>query len=566
MRRFASVLLVTVVFVLGACTDGESPPVTSTPALAAPTTVSAVTDSDGDGWTDAQELNAGTDPHRVDADSDGYWDPLDPNPVDSNILASGKTPTEGLAAFPISPIPTSPTPAAATPDVQSVVDRWLRAYNGGDSEGLASIYADDVIASVLPFFSIEGKAGVLEGDSQDFAAGVQGALSNPSVVGNRLTADASFTSPRVGTLTSAVEIVVEGGKLSSMIFTLDEESQEKFREAFSSEGGTAPGPSPIPTATPKPPLTQTSPSSDQARFTGATISQTDIPYGPHELQKLDVYYIETFVDAPIVVWVHGGGWMAGNKGFGEEVWSFYNRLGFVLVSTNYRLTTEEGENTFPTPVNDVACAVAWIKKNAAKYGGDGNTLVIMGQSAGAHIGAMLAYNRERNWLEDCGIRDEEIAFKGFIGSGGPYDLAALPLRRWQPGCLLMDLLKLETCGEGDTRWTEGDPGKIAEASPITFVSPGDPPAILATGQKDCLVSLPDPDTGGCTANSLGMAQALDRLGIYNKLLIYAGCGHGAFFGSLYTGEEVADFLTSPTSLESPGGAKVISPRRPCAEN
>ncbi len=50
-------------------------------------------DSDGDGWTDAQEQNAGTDPYGVDTDGDGYWDPQDPNPLDSNIPLAGGTPT-----------------------------------------------------------------------------------------------------------------------------------------------------------------------------------------------------------------------------------------------------------------------------------------------------------------------------------------------------------------------------------------------------------------------------------------------------------------------------------------
>ncbi len=57
-------------------------------------------DSDGDGWTDAQEQSAGTDPYRVDTDGDGYWDPQDPNPLDSNIPAAGSTPTATATVTP----------------------------------------------------------------------------------------------------------------------------------------------------------------------------------------------------------------------------------------------------------------------------------------------------------------------------------------------------------------------------------------------------------------------------------------------------------------------------------
>ena len=52
-------------------------------------------DSDGDGWTDAQEQNAGTDPYGVDTDGDGYWDPQDPNPLDANVPVA---PTTGCTA------------------------------------------------------------------------------------------------------------------------------------------------------------------------------------------------------------------------------------------------------------------------------------------------------------------------------------------------------------------------------------------------------------------------------------------------------------------------------------
>ena len=153
-------------------------------------------------------------------------------------------------------------------------------------------------------------------------------------------------------------------------------------------------PTGISTATPTPRPTPTLP---------IPTSQMDIPYGPHERQKLDVFTRGDFMDAPIIVLVHGGGWWAGNKTSQHQYVDFYNELGFVVVTPNYRLVTENGLNTFPTPINDVGCSVAWIKSNATKYGADGSTMFISGNSAGAHIAAMLAYNTERNWLEECGI-------------------------------------------------------------------------------------------------------------------------------------------------------------------
>ena len=74
-----------------------------------------VVDSDGDGWSDEQELNAGTDPENKDTDGDGYWDPLDENPLDPDIPVPVATPTpvETVVPTPESTISPTPTPTHA---------------------------------------------------------------------------------------------------------------------------------------------------------------------------------------------------------------------------------------------------------------------------------------------------------------------------------------------------------------------------------------------------------------------------------------------------------------------
>jgi len=69
-------------------------------------------DSDGDGWTNAQEEIAGTDPNNVDTDNDGYWDPLDSNPLDPDISASDLLP-EPATSPAITPTPTPSVPASS---------------------------------------------------------------------------------------------------------------------------------------------------------------------------------------------------------------------------------------------------------------------------------------------------------------------------------------------------------------------------------------------------------------------------------------------------------------------
>lgn len=67
-------------------------------------------DSDGDGWNDEQELNAGTDPENKDTDGDGYWDPLDENPLDPDIPVPRTTPTPVETVVPTPESTISPTP------------------------------------------------------------------------------------------------------------------------------------------------------------------------------------------------------------------------------------------------------------------------------------------------------------------------------------------------------------------------------------------------------------------------------------------------------------------------
>ena len=119
------------------------------------------------------------------------------------------------------------------------------------------------------------------------------------------------------------------------------------------------------------------------------IAQRDISFGPHPLQRLDVFTAaqNPGQGKPILVFVHGGGFTGGDKhGIGDfsydnvMVWAV--RSGFVGVNTNYRLAPE-----FPWPnaTNDVAAAVRWARDNGARFGGDPNKIFLWGHSAGASL-------------------------------------------------------------------------------------------------------------------------------------------------------------------------------------
>lgn len=114
-------------------------------------------------------------------------------------------------------------------------------------------------------------------------------------------------------------------------------------------------------------------------------SQRDVAYGPAPRQALDVYAPAAALGAPVIVMVHGGAWMLGDKGAKGVVEGKANRWvprGFVFVSVNYRMVPEV---TVAEEAQDVARALAFVQRHAAQWGGDGQRVVLMGHSAGAHL-------------------------------------------------------------------------------------------------------------------------------------------------------------------------------------
>src|SRR6266487_4254707 len=107
--------------------------------------------------------------------------------------------------------------------------------------------------------------------------------------------------------------------------------------------------------------------------------ERDIAYEEpkNQRQMLDVYRPATARNLPVVVWVHGGGWRAGDK---TEIASkplAFTRKGLVFISVNYRFVPEV---TMDTLARDVAKSVRWVHDHADQHGGDPNRIFLMGHS------------------------------------------------------------------------------------------------------------------------------------------------------------------------------------------
>ena len=118
----------------------------------------------------------------------------------------------------------------------------------------------------------------------------------------------------------------------------------------------------------------------------------DLRYGDHERHRLDVHTSGEQRSAPVFVFVHGGGFVGGDKHVpGSPAYDFLGawavRNGWAGVTITYRLAPE---HTWPCGAQDVASAVAWIRDNIADYGGDPDRIVVAGNSAGAvHVASYV---------------------------------------------------------------------------------------------------------------------------------------------------------------------------------
>ncbi len=147
----------------------------------------------------------------------------------------------------------------------------------------------------------------------------------------------------------------------------------------------------------------------------------DIPYiePANQRQMLDVHAPDGAKNLPVVFWIHGGGWQAGDKADVKTKPRAFMDKGFVFVSTNYRLLPDVDMGTL---IGDVAKAFRWLHDHIAEYGGDPKRVLVGGHSAGAQLAALLC-------TDDRYLKAEGISFDVLIGcvpvDGDTYDVPAI---------------------------------------------------------------------------------------------------------------------------------------------
>ena len=192
--------------------------------------------------------------------------------------------------------------------------------------------------------------------------------------------------------------------------------------------------------------------------------QRDVPYADKAdaRQVLDVSAPKGAKGLPVVVWIHGGGWQAGDKKEVQVKPQAFNDKGFVFVSTNYRLLPAVDMGTI---VRDVAKAVGWTHAHVAEHGGDPKRLLIMGHSAGAQLAALLCTDDRYLTAEGVPL----AAVKGCVPvDGDTYDVPAIietAEARWRAH-------GLPPAKFGHREKFGNDPAKHKDLSAVTHVARG----------------------------------------------------------------------------------------------
>ncbi len=205
----------------------------------------------------------------------------------------------------------------------------------------------------------------------------------------------------------------------------------------------------------------------------------DIPYANDDgKQMLDIVIPRGKGPFPVMVYIHGGGWLGGDKCHYARICRQFAEAGTLVFNINYRLVPEY---RFPIQLQDTASAVAWAYENAAKYGGDPDKIFITGDSAGAHLASWYgAALNSPDLQKAAGISNmlpvEKI--RGLLLFFGVYDMEA--------ACHL-GFNGLKPAIEGFIGLDSLNYKEIAHiASPIRHINALYPPVFLTCGEADRL--------------------------------------------------------------------------------
>ena len=209
---------------------------------------------------------------------------------------------------------------------------------------------------------------------------------------------------------------------------------------------------------------------------------------------MDVYYPSSGGPWPGVIFVHGGGWTEGDKAPLPVV---PTASGYLVVSINYRMYPTY---RFPAMIEDVKCAIRFLRAHAVAYNLDPERIAVIGHSAGGHLAALSGLADERAGWDVGPYLEHSSRVQAVVEMAGPTDLTG----RFPEA---VEDLKVNIFGAE----------QFVSASPVTYAASDAPPFLIIHGDKDAFVPV---------EQAQRLHNALRKVGASSELVILQHAGHG----------------------------------------
>lgn len=228
----------------------------------------------------------------------------------------------------------------------------------------------------------------------------------------------------------------------------------------------------------------------------------DLAYGDHPDERLDIYLPASAAQPlPTLIWVHGGGWVAGSRQAVSHWLRIVASAGYATVAVGY--STSRSDARYPTPLRQVNQALGWLHEHADSLGLDAGRVVLGGSSAGAQISAQLALlGNSAGYARRVGIAPHPLLqqLRGLALLSGAFDLAGVG-RNW-----FVDSLLWAYTGKRDFR----SDARLQLMAITPNVNARFPPCYLTSGNADPLLP-----------QALALEQRLRTLGVDVDSLFFA---------------------------------------------
>lgn len=239
----------------------------------------------------------------------------------------------------------------------------------------------------------------------------------------------------------------------------------------------------------------------------------NIPYvtGGQHRQWLDLYHIPGATNpTPVVVWVHGGGWLTGDENFPRAL--ALTNHNIAVASISYRFTTNQFAPTYPAnlphpaQIHDVKAALRWLRANAAQFNLDPARVGIWGYSSGGHLAALAGTTGHTNLFDVGENLGQSSAVQAVADMSGPANLNLTTVNSQTAGFYTL-LLGAPVAS---------NPATLATVNPTSHARAGAPPFLLIHGETDPEVVI---------AHSEALHTALTNAGVSSLFVRLPGIGH-----------------------------------------